>query len=345
MHLIKYLILVLLLFAFNPKANSSVYIVDNYVFDTSFDKVKKNREKVIEEIKKQSLIDFLKSITTSSDFKNINIKSNFSEYIKTFVIKNEIKNNQNYKLISKVEFSQSMIEDLLNTKNIKFINYKSNPILTIIVSKKNNNIEIFSIKDFEQDWNSYSNNLLNFFELSGDLKDMSMLNKIDVKFYEASQFNLITENYGVRDYIFILFDYDLSNQVDNVFVRYQFNELKFFQKYTLKSFSKNEINTFLEKIREELNNSWKEIQILSPKKNNVLDFSYSLKTLNDYIEINQILKNNKNIIFIEDLEITNQKYLAKVYLSTNLEVFKESLNQQGLILNNNVDRKFTLEKK
>ena len=81
------------------------------------------------------------------------------------------------------------------------------------------------------------------------------------------------------------------------------------------------------------------------KKNNVLDFSYSLKTLNDYIEINQILKNNKNIIFIEDLEITNQKYLAKVYLSTNLEVFKESLNQQGLILNNNVDRKFTLEKK
>ena len=92
-------------------------------------------------------------------------------------------------------------------------------------------------------------------------------------------------------------------------------------------------------------NSWKEIQILSPKKNNVLDFSYNLKTLNDYIEINQILKNNKNIIFIEDLEITNQKYLAKVYLSTNLEVFKESLNQQGLILNNNVDRKFTLEKK
>src|SRR6056300_57829 len=211
MHLIKYLILVLLLFAFNPKANSSIYIVDNYVFDTSFDKVKKNREKVIEEIKKQSLIDFLKSITTSSDFKNINIKSNFSEYIKTFVIKNEI--------------------------------------------KKNNNIEIFSIKDFEQDWNSYSNNLLNFFELSGDLKDMSMLNEIDVKFYEASQFNLITENYGVRDYIFILFDYDLSNQVDNAFVRYQFNELKFFQKYTLKSFSKSEINTFLEKIREELNNS------------------------------------------------------------------------------------------
>ena len=93
------------------------------------------------------------------------------------------------------------------------------------------------------------------------------------------------------------------------------------------------------------NNSWKEIQILSPKKNNVLDFSYSLKTLNDYIEINQILKNNKNIIFIEDVEITNQKYLAKVYLSTNLEVFKESLNQQGLILNNNIDRKFTLEKK
>src|SRR6056300_1472963 len=303
MHLIKYLILLLLLFAFNPKANSNIYIVDNYVFDTSFDKVKKNREKVIEEIKKKSLIDFLKSITTSSDFKNINIKSNFSEYIKTFVIKNEIKN------------------------------------------KKNNNIEIFSIKDFEQDWNSYSNNLLNFFELNGDLKDMSMLNEIDVKFYEASQFNSITENYGVRDYIFILFDHDLSNQVDNAFVRYQFNELKFFQKYTLKSFSKSEINTFLEKIREELNNSWKEIQILSPKKNNILDISYSLKTLNDYIEINQILKNNKNIIFIEDLEITNQKYLAKVYLSTNLEVFKESLNQQGLILNNNVDRKFTLEKK
>ena len=38
---------------FSVKANSSIYIVDNYSFKTSLKKIKNNRNKVIEDIKKK----------------------------------------------------------------------------------------------------------------------------------------------------------------------------------------------------------------------------------------------------------------------------------------------------
>ena len=62
---------------FSVKANSSIYIVDNYSFKTSLKKIKNNRNKVIEDIKKKSLNDFLKSITIQSDYKNIKKINNY----------------------------------------------------------------------------------------------------------------------------------------------------------------------------------------------------------------------------------------------------------------------------
>ena len=68
---------------FSVKANSSIYIVDNYSFKTSLKKIKNNRNKVIEDIKRKSLNDFLKSITIQSDYKNIKIEdSNLNRTIR-----------------------------------------------------------------------------------------------------------------------------------------------------------------------------------------------------------------------------------------------------------------------
>ena len=93
MHLIKKFILFLIVFLFVTKANSSIFVVDNYLYATTLEKIKKNRNKEIESIKQKSLNDFLKSITTKSDFKNIEQIKNYQEFFKTFIVKNEFKNN------------------------------------------------------------------------------------------------------------------------------------------------------------------------------------------------------------------------------------------------------------
>ena len=137
MHLFKIFLTLMFVILFSVKANSSIYIVDNYSFKTSLKKIKNNRNKVIEDIKKKSLNDFLKSITIQSDYKNIKKINNYQNYFKYFIVKDELKTDNIYEVICKIEFDKFKIDDLLKSQNIKYINFKSNPVLTIVVEKKN----------------------------------------------------------------------------------------------------------------------------------------------------------------------------------------------------------------
>ena len=97
--------------------------------------------------------------------------------------------------------------------------------------------------------------MLNTFPLNGDLTDLKLLNDITVRSYQISRFDKITANYGVRDYIFILFDLDELSGKENVFVQSQFNELKTSNKFDLIDNSPQELNVFFEKLLINLNNS------------------------------------------------------------------------------------------
>ena len=89
------------------------------------------------------------------------------------------------------------------------------------------------------------NNLLNTFYLNGDLTDIKLLNAINAKSYQIARIDKITSNYGVRDFIFILFDQDKINNKENIFVKFQFNELKTSKKFSIINFSQNKLNIFL----------------------------------------------------------------------------------------------------
>ena len=334
MHLFKIFLTTVLLILFCVKANSSIYIVDNYSFITSLKKIKNNRNKVIENIKKKSLDDFLKSITIQSDYNNIEKVKDYQKYIKYFVVKDELNKKNEYEVICKVEFDKFKIDELLKSQNIKYINYNSSPILTVIVEKKNNIIKLWSTNDFEKNWNKKSNNLLNAFPPNGDLTDLNFLKEINVNSYQTSRIDRLTANYGVRDFVFIVFDHDLNKEKDNIFVKYQFSELKFSNKFQLKDFDENSIQNLFNKLILELNNAWKEIQILSPSKNNSFVFDYNLKNLSEYIEIKKILKSSKNIISLNDVEITNKTYLGNIVFSGSRESFLESLVQLNLFFEN-----------
>ena len=342
--MIKKFITLLLLCLFVTKANASIYIVDNYLFKTSIKKINSNRNKVIEDIKKKSLNDFLKSITIQSDFKNLGEIKNYQEYFKTFIVKNEFKKNKNYELICKIEFDKFKIDSFFKEKEIKYIGYKSNPILIIAVNKQNNKLDIWPREKFDNYWKKNFNNLLNTFYLNGDLTDIKLLNAINAKSYQIARIDKITSNYGVRDFIFILFDRDKINNKENIFVKFQFNELKTSKKFSIINFSQNKLNIFFEELIISLNNSWKEIQILSPQKNYAIFFDYKIKKLSDYIFIKNILKKNTNISSVNDVEITNRLYSGKISYSGSLGELKEYLYSEGFIFSKN-GSKFYLSKK
>tara|TARA_B100000963_G_scaffold360579_1_gene391972 strand:- start:4373 stop:5407 length:1035 start_codon:yes stop_codon:yes gene_type:complete len=344
MHLIKKLIVFIIVFLFFTEVNASIYIVDNYTFTTTVKKIKKNRDKVIENIKQKSLNDFLKSITIEGDFKNLTKIKNYQEYFKLFIVKNEFKNNNNYELICKIEFNKNKIDSFFKKENIKYINYRSNPILTIIVNKKDNKFDIWATEKFDKYLEKKFNNLLNTFPLNGDLTDIKLLNEIDIRSYQIARFDKIIGNYGIRDYIFILFDLDKTINKENVFVKFQFNELKTSNRYDLANFNQKEFNIFFEKLLKNLNNSWKEIQILAPKKNTDFLFDYKLTKLSDYIAIKNIIKKNKKILSIKDTEITNKKYSGRIIFSGSLEQLREYLYDEGFFLKKK-GNKFNLSKK
>ena len=342
--MIKKLIIFLVVLLFVTKVNATIYIVDNYLFTTSIKKIKKNRDKVIDEIKKKSLDDFIKFVTIPSDFNNLTKIKNYQEYFKLFIVKNEYKKNNSYELICKIEFDKSKIDSFFKKENIKYINYKSNPILTILINKKNDKLEIWSTDNFDSYLGNKFNNLLNTFPLNGDLTDIKLLNDINPKSYQIARLDKITGNYGVRDFIFVLFDYDKLDKKENVFVQSQFNELKTSNKFSVDNFNQEEISNFFIKLLNILNNSWKEIQILAPQKKTIISFDYPLKKLSDYIRVKNVLTKNKKVLSLEDAAITNQMYSARIFFSGSIEQLKEYLFDAGFLFKRN-GNKFYLTKK
>ena len=123
-----------------------------------------------------------------------------------------MKTDNIYEVICKIEFDKFKIDDLLKSQNIKYINFKSNPVLIIVVEKKNNEINYWSIESFEKKWSEKSNNLINAFLPNGDLNDINFLKEIDLKSYQITRVDRLTANYGVRDFIFIVLDQDLDKE-------------------------------------------------------------------------------------------------------------------------------------
>ena len=242
---------------------------------------------------------------------------------------NELKFSKKFQL---KDFDENSIQNLFD-KLIYELNNSWKEI-QILSPLKNNIIKLWSINDFEKNWNKKSNNLLNAFPPNGDLTDLNFLKEIDVNSYQISRIDRLTANYGVRDFVFIVFDHDLNKEKDNIFVKYQFSELKFSKKFQLKDFDENSIQNLFNKLILELNNAWKEIQILSPSKNNSFVFDYNLKNLSEYIEIKKTLKSSNNIISLNDVEITNKNYSGNIVFSGSRESFLESLVKFNLFFEN-----------
>ena len=112
----------------------------------------------------------------------------------------------------------------------------------------------------------------------------------------------------------------------------------------MESFNEEALNIFFKKLLNNLNNSWKEIQILAPQKNTTILFDYPLKKLSDYTTIKKILKKNKMVLSLEDTEITNNMYSARIFFSGSFEQLKEHLFEEGFIFKIN-GNKFYLTKK
>ena len=111
-----------------------------------------------------------------------------------FIVKKEYKKNNSYELICKIEFDKSKIDTFFKNEKIKYINYKSKPILTILINKKDNKLDIWSTDNFDNYLGSKFNNFLNTFPLNGDLTDIKLLNDINPRSYQIARLDKITGN-------------------------------------------------------------------------------------------------------------------------------------------------------
>lgn len=321
------------LLVFFAKANSSVYVVDNYSYTTSLKNVKKNRNNVMEKIKIKALKSFIEKVTLREDHEKIKFGKDYQKFIKSFIVKDELKSSgQKYELITKIEIDQKQIKSLLSNKKIKYVNFKSSPLLTVIVEKKGNKLNLITDELIKNKWLEGSeNDLLNYFFLNEDLNDLQAINKLDANFYQIAKLDKVISNYGVRDFAFLVIDHDALEK-ENIFLRYQFNELKFTTKKRVKKLQNlNFKDEFLD-LKKLLNYSWKEIQILSPKKENIITFKYNHKNLKDLLILKKKIKENSIISTLRDIQVTSEEYIGEIVFSGSVEQMLDSFVTQKLFL-------------
>ncbi len=308
----------------------NIYTVDNFEYIAKYSDIKKNRQTILEKIKKASFSKLLKKILLKDDFSRIKIDNNYSEYIKSFSIQDEIKKNNDYLFSSKTVFEPNKIKQFLESKNLRYVDYQSRPILLLFVTKKDKINILNEEDDIVKEWNKKKEeNLTTFAYPSNDLKDIEILKEIDFKYYELADIEKLTRNYGLSSYLLVFIDYDKKN--DNVFIKFSSNQIKFLKKYNLDSkISDTSYLSLFTKIKDDVDFAWKELQILSPKKKNIYTFVYQVKNLEDLLDFKNIIKNFKDTNNVRDIMVSSKYYRGEIVFNGSEESLVSEFNKVKL---------------
>ena len=323
----KYLfILSIIVFLFKTETVFSVetiYDVNNIQVSGKLNNNLDNN-KLIEEAFRKAFLIFINKTLLEKDIETLS-KTNI-QIIKDFIFSHQIvsqkKNTDGEIMLTvNIKFDPKKINNYLSINNISYADISEISISILPILRKENNLFIFSDNIFYNEWNKTENNkknteaqLINYNLALENAEDLFYINnnRENLELIDINKLNSLSEE---KNKIFLIFT---LNEDAKVFIKAYFNEKEVIKNITLNNNSTDDYNSLIMNVKDQINQIWKEQNLIDINTPAYLDIIFDIKKINDFLKFRTFLDTIDIIDNYSILEITNKyakirmKYKGKI---------------------------------
>jgi hypothetical protein len=340
----------ILLFIFkteNVFSNNLIYDVNNIEVSGKINKDQDN-SKLIEEAFQKAFSIFISKTLLKKDAKNLNkIKiETIKDLVLTYqIIKNRNEKNKKTYLTLNIKLNPKKINNFLAQRKISYADI-SNISLTLfpILIKKNKEILLYQENFFYKNWiesnnieNNRSDKLINYNLALENVEDLEYINK-NKENLDGINIKNITSFKEAKNYALVII-YS-TNDGFKAYIKTSINKIEIDRSVNLKITEKNYNKSYDEAIiylKEEIDQIWKEQNLIDVNTPSFLDFFLAIGQTNDYLKLKSILDEIDVIENYSVLEMTNDYSKIRIKYKGKVSRIKNKLKEKKInieIINN-----------
>ena len=323
----KYLfILSIIVFLFKTEtvfSAETIYDVNNIQVSGKLNSNLDNN-KLIEEAFRKAFLIFINKTLLEKDIETLS-KTNI-QIIKDFIFTHQITSqkksiDEEIILTVNVKFDPKKINNYLSINNISYTDISEISISILPILRKENNLFIFSDNFFYNEWNKTENDkknteaqLINYNLALENAEDLFYINnnRENLELIDINKLNSLSEE---KNKIFLIFT---LNEDTKVFIKAYFNEKEVIKNIILNDNSTDDYNSLIMNVKDQINQIWKEQNLIDINTPAYLDIIFDIKKINDFLKFRTFLDTIDIIDNYSILEITNKyakirmKYKGKI---------------------------------
>jgi hypothetical protein len=323
----KYLfILSIIVFLFKTEtvfSAETIYDVNNIQVSGKLNNNLDNN-KLIEEAFRKAFLIFINKTLLEKDIETLS-KTNI-QIIKDFIFTHQITSqkksiDEEIILTVNVKFDPKKINNYLSINNISYADISEISISILPILRKENNLFIFSDNFFYNEWNKTENDkknteaqLINYNLALENAEDLFYINnnRENLELIDINKLNSLSEE---KNKIFLIFT---LNEDTKVFIKAYFNEKEVIKNIILNDNSTDDYNSLIMNVKDQINQIWKEQNLIDINTPAYLDIIFDIKKINDFLKFRTFLDTIDIIDNYSILEITNKyakirmKYKGKI---------------------------------
>ena len=319
-------------------AKENIFIVDNVIIEGPID-LNFSRGNYINKGFQKSFNLLMNKVLISEDLKKINnIKINdIRKLVKSFQVLDENYSKGKYRVTFKFIYNDNEVKKLLENKNISISQAEKITSLFFPILFVNDELKSLNENYFYTDWkkNIIENQLINFILPIEDLDDVLNIKKMKNKIENLNVKDFVGK-YDVKNYVFALINYNQKKL--NIHLKANFNENSISKNFTyeLNSYeNKSELNVILNNFKININDIWKELNVINLSIPLTINIKFSYKDLLTLDKLKNIFYEINSITTYEIVEIDNKDSFFKIYYYGSPKKLRNELNKFGYKLENN----------
>jgi len=318
----------------NVFSNNLVYDVNNVEVDGKIDSNLDNK-KLIESAFRKAFIIFINKTLLKEDAENL--YKTKPEVINNLVLtyqitKTEINKNKQYVLTTNIKFDKKKINNFLAKKRIPYADISNISLTLFPILVKDKEILLYKENFFYKNWvklktskKKINDSLINYNLALENIEDLEYINKnkenlASLNIKKINSFN------GSKNYVLLII-YSTEDKF-KTYIKTFIKNKAFDKNIDLKIYLDDENKTYKNAIitlKEEINQIWKEQNLIDINTPTFLDFYLKIKKNNDYLKLKSILDSIDIIENHSVLEMTNKYSKIRVKYKGKLNKIKDKL--------------------